>query len=227
MTNKETNLDKIFDSLKSFLPERDSEISRSSDENSSDPYIIVGLGNPGKEFRMNRHNIGFMVLDAIADEFGISFSRVKFKAVFADTNFRGNKVILAKPQTYMNLSGQSVGSLLKFYKVPLNNLMVVYDDIDIPFGEIRIRPKGGPGGQKGVASIIKRLGTDEFPRIRVGIGRPPGRQDASSYVLEDFSEDEMIELNEVIDRSTSAIKAYIERDLNFSMNQYNTASGNR
>lgn len=223
---RESNLDKIFESLKNFLPEKKSEQESAPEVSDSAPFIIVGLGNPGKEYRNNRHNVGFMILDNLAETLDTSFSRVKFNAMVTDTLYRGEKVILVKPQTYMNLSGQSVGSLVKFYKVPLENLMVVYDDIDIPFSNIRIRPKGGPGGQKGVASIINRLGTEEFPRIRVGVGRPPGRQRASSYVLEDFDDEENIMLKDVIDRSRSAVLAFIEHDLNYAMNQYNASSEN-
>lgn len=226
MNSNETNLDKLFASLKNVLPDKKSPPSSALQTGDSTPYIIVGLGNPGKEYQNTRHNVGFMVVDSLADHLNIKFSRVKFNAAITNGIYSGSKVILVKPQTYMNLSGQAVGSLLSFYKAPIENLIVAYDDIDIPFGQVRIRPKGGAGGQKGVASIIQRFGTEEFARVRVGIGRPPGRKSASKYVLQDFDEDELIILAKVIDRAKSAILAFIEQGLDYSMNQFNVSGEN-
>jgi peptidyl-tRNA hydrolase, PTH1 family len=146
------------------------------------PYLMVGLGNPGREYRTNRHNIGFMLVDHLAARLSVSFSRLESKALVTKAEYQGRRLVLAKPQTFMNLSGQAVGTLVRFYKVPLAQLMVCYDDVDLPLGQIRIRPDGGSAGQKGMGSIIERLGTQQFPRLRLGIGRPPGRMDAAAYV---------------------------------------------
>lgn len=187
-------------------------------------YLIAGLGNPGMEYRNSRHNIGFMMVTHLATEIGIAFTRVQSKALFTSTNYQGRKVMLAKPQTYMNLSGQAVGSLVKFYKIPLDNLLIVYDDVDLPFGRIRIRPSGGSGGQKGMQSIINQLGTQEIPRMRVGIGRPPGSKNAASYVLKDFSGEDADFLPAILDRGVQAILTYISEDLISAMNRFNSNS---
>ncbi|MBA4379992.1 MAG: aminoacyl-tRNA hydrolase, partial [Anaerolinea sp.] len=173
-------------------------------------FLIVGLGNPGREYRENRHNIGFMLVDRLALKLGARFTRLQSKSLVSSVIYNrvgaahstysahGNKIILAKPQTYMNLSGQSVQGLVRFYKLPLTNLLVAHDDLDLPPGTIRIRPDGGSAGQKGMASIIERLGTDEFPRLRLGIGRPPGQMQAPDYVLQDFSAAEMTIISETL-----------------------------
>ena len=132
----------------------------------SSTYLIAGLGNPGREYKASRHNIGFMLLDQLAGRLDTSFSRVESRALVCKAKYDARSIILAKPQTYMNLSGQAVGALFKFYKIPLKNLMIVYDDVDLPFGKLRIRPAGGSAGQKGIQSIIDRLGTKDFPRLR-------------------------------------------------------------
>jgi PTH1 family peptidyl-tRNA hydrolase len=137
------------------------------------------------------------------------------------TTHKERKLILAKPQTFMNLSGQSVQGLAHFYKVPYTNMIVLSDDLDIPFGTIRIRASGGPGGQRGMASIIEKLGTKEFPRLRLGIGRPPGRMDPAAYVLQSFSKDEMQTLSEVLDHGAEAVLAFVTHGLNKAMNEYN------
>lgn len=186
------------------------------------PYLIVGLGNPGRQYKTNRHNIGFMLVDRLADSLNIAFSRLESKALVVKTNYQDRSIILAKPQTFMNLSGQAVGSIMKFYKIPLENLLVVYDDVDLPFGKIRLRPTGGSAGQKGVASIIDRLGTNEFPRLRLGIGRPPGRMEAASYVLRDFSREDVEFLPEFLDRGVEAVLTFIQEGLVAAMNRYNS-----
>ncbi len=185
------------------------------------PYLIVGLGNPGKDYAKTRHNAGFMVIDAIADKTGISLSKVKSKAIIGDGKMYDSKVILAKPQTYMNLSGQAVSGLARFYKVENDHILVIHDDLDLPLGTLRIRPNGGPGGQKGVGSIIEKLGTPEFPRIRFGIGRPPGRMDPKAYVLEKFLPREQEEFEFALLRARDAALAFISNGLEKSMNQYN------
>jgi PTH1 family peptidyl-tRNA hydrolase len=184
-------------------------------------FLIVGLGNPGREYKDNRHNVGFMLIDRLSIRLNARMSRVQAKALVGSVNYEGNKIILAKPQTYMNLSGQSIQGLAKFYKLPLENMIVAHDDLDIPFGTIRIRPGGGPGGQKGVASTIERLGSKEFRRLRIGIGRPPGRMDPAAYVLQDFPKGDQILLSEILDRAADAVMAFIAEGLNAAMNRFN------
>lgn len=184
-------------------------------------YLIIGLGNPGREYKDTRHNIGFMLIDQVAVRLNARGMKLQAKAIVTSTLYEEQKIILAKPQTYMNLSGQSVQGLLHFYKIPIENLLVAHDDLDIPFGTIRIRPGGGPGGQRGMASTIDHLGTKEFPRLRLGIGRPPGRMDPKDYVLQMFSKDDMKLLPEVLDRAADAAMEFVMKGLNSAMNKFN------
>jgi len=184
-------------------------------------FLIVGLGNPGREYRLTRHNIGFMCLDHLADRQDIIFSRVESRALVAKTAYQSNRLVLAKPQTYMNLSGQAVSSLARFYKVPLEHLLVAYDDVDLPLGTLRLRSGGGSAGQKGMQSIIERLGSQDFPRLRLGIGRPPGRMDAASYVLQEFHPGEVDLLAATLERAVDAILTFVTEDLVTAMNRYN------
>jgi PTH1 family peptidyl-tRNA hydrolase len=185
------------------------------------PYLIAGLGNPGRDYEHNRHNVGFMLLNRLALKLGESFTKVESKALVAKAVYQGERVILIKPQTYMNGSGVAVSSLLRFYKVPLENLLVVYDDVDLPLGTLRIRPMGGSAGQKGMQSIIERLGTDIFPRLRIGTGRPPGRMEAADYVLQDFPPDDAVLVAETLDRAVDAVLAFLQEGLDRAMNSYN------
>jgi len=185
------------------------------------PFLITGLGNPGRQYLHTRHNIGFMVIDRLAERLGSNFSRVESKALVTKADYQDHRLVLAKPQTFMNLSGQAVGSLVKFYKIPVGQLLVVYDDADLPLGTLRIRPGGGSAGQKGMGSILERLGTQDVPRLRFGIGRPPGRMPASAYVLQDFSRDELEFLPELLNRSVEAILTFVCEGLDAAMNQYN------
>jgi peptidyl-tRNA hydrolase, PTH1 family len=200
--------------LRSNEDKKEPEIAGSS-------YLIVGLGNPGRQYRDNRHNIGFTVVDRIASRLGFSFSRVQFRSLVADVRHEGLRLFIAKPQTYMNESGQAVGALTRFFKIPADNLLVIYDDVDLPFGTLRLRPEGGSAGQKGVASIIERLGTKEFPRLRVGVGRPPGRMLAAAYVLQNFPKDEVDLLPEILDRAADASLVFVTEGLESAMNKYN------
>jgi peptidyl-tRNA hydrolase, PTH1 family len=184
-------------------------------------YLLVGLGNPGREYQNNRHNFGFMVIDRLAVRLGARGLKVQSKAIVTSATHEDRRLILAKPQTYMNLSGQSIQGLANFYKLPLENMLVAYDDLDIPFGTIRMRPGGGPGGQKGVASAIERLGTKDFARLRLGIGRPPGRMDPSAYVLQNFSRDETKILSELLERAADAALEFVVNGLDKAMNKYN------
>ncbi len=186
-----------------------------------DPFLLIGLGNPGREYRDNRHNFGFMLIDRLCIRLEARGMKLQSKAIVTNAVYEGRKLILAKPQTYMNLSGHSIQGLAHFYKLPLEQLLVAHDDLDLPFGTIRLRPGGGPGGQKGVASAIERLGTKDFARLRLGIGRPPGRMDPADYVLQNFSRDEMKELSEILDRAADAALSFITEGLDKAMNRFN------
>ncbi len=188
---------------------------------SQEIYLIIGLGNPGREYKDTRHNIGFMLIDHLAERIGARGMKVQSKAIVISGLHEERKLILAKPQTYMNLSGQSVQGLLHFYKIPHSHLLVAHDDLDIPYGTIRIRASGGPGGQRGMANTIELLGTKDFPRLRLGIGRPPGRMDAKDYVLQDFSKDELKLMPDILSRASDATLEFVMNGLNAAMNKYN------
>ncbi len=190
----------------------------------SNTYLIVGLGNPGKQYRDNRHNIGFMLVDKLAERLELTFSRLQHKALVTDGRYQGKKIILAKPQTYMNLSGQSVGALMRFYKLPLINLLVAFDDVDLPFETIRMKSSGGSSGQKGMKSIIQQLGSEEFPRLRLGIDRPPGRMSTPNYVLQDFSKADAEDLAIFLERAVDAALLFVNEGIESAMNQYNRAN---
>jgi peptidyl-tRNA hydrolase, PTH1 family len=194
----------------------------------TETFLIIGLGNPGREYRETRHNVGFMLLDRLAVKLNARFTRLQSKALVASAIFVPNrvdasdcKIILAKPQTFMNLSGQSVLGLIHFYKLPLTNLLVAHDDLDLPPGTIRIRPDGGSAGQKGMTSILERLGTDDFARLRLGIGRPPGQMQAPDYVLQDFSNADLTIISETLNRAVEAVLTFITEGLDAAMNKYN------
>jgi PTH1 family peptidyl-tRNA hydrolase len=184
-------------------------------------YLLIGLGNPGREYRDNRHNIGFMLIDRLIVRLNARGLKVQSKAIVTTATYEDRKLILAKPQTYMNLSGQSIQGLVHFYKLPVENMLIAFDDLDLPFGTIRLRPGGGAGGQKGLASAIEQLGTKDIARLRLGIGRPPGRMDPSAYVLQDFSREEMKSLSEIVDRAADAALTFVVDGLNKAMNKYN------
>ena len=184
-------------------------------------FLIAGLGNPGRQYQNNRHNVGFMALDELSRRLQTSFGRLEHKALVSKVEYQDHGVILAKPQTFMNLSGQAVSGLQRFYKIALENLLVVYDDVDLSLGTLRLRPSGGSAGQKGVASIINRLGSQDFPRLRIGIGRPPGRMGAAAYVLKDFSNEDREILDVVLQRASDAILEFVATGLESAMNKYN------
>ncbi|MEW5830062.1 MAG: aminoacyl-tRNA hydrolase [Chloroflexota bacterium] len=187
----------------------------------TETFLIVGLGNPGREYKDNRHNFGFMLVDRLCVRLNVRGMKVQSKAIVLSTNYEGRKLIFAKPQTYMNLSGQSVQGLLRFYKLPLENLLLAHDDLDLPFGTIRLRPGGGPGGQKGVGNTIQQLGTQDFPRLRLGIGRPPGRMDSADYVLQDFPDADLTILSQLLDRAADAALSWVTEGLDAAMNKFN------
>ena len=195
-------------------------------EPSQDTYLIVGLGNPGRDYRDNRHNVGFMLIDRLAARLGVAFSRMESRALVTKGEHAERRIILAKPQTFMNLSGQAVGALARYYKIPLENLIIAYDEVDLPFGSLRIRASGGSGGHKGISSVIERLGTEDIPRLRIGISRPPGRKEAADYVLQDFTNSECKELPAILDQAVEAVLVFIEQGINAAMNKYNAGNIN-
>jgi PTH1 family peptidyl-tRNA hydrolase len=185
-------------------------------------HLLVGLGNPGREYRNNRHNVGFMVLDRlVARQQWPGFTRRQGKALVTTGPLAGTPIVLAKPQTFMNLSGQAVASLVRFYGLALEQLLVILDDIDLPLGTLRMRPEGGSGGQGGLKSIITSLGSETFPRLRVGIGRPPGTRAAAGYVLRDFQPDERELMDLALDRAVDAAECFIREGLLTAMNRFN------
>ena len=185
------------------------------------PILIVGLGNPGREYKDTRHNLGFMLVDRLTVRLNARGMKVQSRAIVITAQYQERKIILAKPQTYMNLSGQAVQGLLRFYKLPVENMLVCEDDLDLPFCAIRIRPAGGPGGQRGMGSIIQQLGTENFPRLRIGIDRPPGRMEAAAYVLQEFSNKELLAVSETLDRAADAALTFVTEGLNAAMNKFN------
>ena len=189
----------------------------------TEPYLLIGLGNPGREYKDTRHNFGFMLIDHLAERIGARGMKVQSKSIVTSGLFEETKLILAKPQTYMNLSGHSVQGLLHFYKIPHTHLLVAHDDLDLPYGTIRIRPTGGPGGQRGMANTIELLGTKDFPRLRLGIGRPPGRMDPKDYVLQNFSKDELKLMPDLLTRASDAALEFVKNGLNAAMNKFNGA----
>ncbi|CAH8381145.1 unnamed protein product [Eruca vesicaria subsp. sativa] len=187
------------------------------------PWLIVGLGNPGKKFQGTRHNIGFEMVDALAEAEGIPMNTVNFKALFGKGVIGNIPIMLAKPQTFMNASGESVGQIVSFYKIPLKQVLVVYDDLDLPFGKLRLLPKGGHGGHNGMRSIIDRLkGSRDFPRLRIGIGRPPGKMDTANYVLRQFNKQEQEELDYTFQTGLEAIRIMLLEGFNKSATFVNT-----
>ncbi|MFG1914285.1 aminoacyl-tRNA hydrolase [Micromonospora sp. NPDC048898] len=187
------------------------------------PWLVVGLGNPGREYAGNRHNVGFMVADLLAGRLGARFGRHK-RAVAevgeARLGFGGPKLVLAKPLTYMNLSGGPVAALAQFYKVPATQVIAVHDELDIGFGQVRVKFGGGEGGHNGLRSMSKSLGTKDYVRVRFGVGRPPGRQDPADYVLSDFGTAERKELDFLVDRAADVVESVIVKGVEPTQNLY-------
>ncbi len=183
-------------------------------------YLICGLGNPGREYEATRHNMGFITVDVLADRLGVRLNKLRFRALFGETRIGTEKVVLFKPQTYMNRSGEALREAVDFYKLPLSNLIVIYDDIDLPVGTVRIRPSGGSGTHNGMRSVIYQLGADAFPRVRIGTGKN-GIIPLEKYVLGKWTEAERPLLAEAVNRAADACMAIVEKDLNFAMNSFN------
>jgi len=182
--------------------------------------IIAGLGNPGEKYRLTRHNIGFMLIDLLSETFGIPLDRRDFRARWGSGKIHSEEVILVKPQTYMNLSGYSVSRFKDRFDLPLKDIFVVFDDVDLPFEKIRIKSRGGAGGHKGIQSIIGSLRSDCFPRLRLGIGRPENNE-MVEHVLEPFTPDERVALSSVLERAKEAMECILENGISYAMNEYN------
>ena len=184
-------------------------------------YLVVGLGNPEGEYSNSRHNVGFDTINKIAEKLDVKISREKYKGLYGETTINNEKVILLKPQTYMNLSGDSIIQFKNFYKIPDENIIIIYDDMDIEKGNIKIRKQGGPGSHNGMKSVIDVLNTDVFPRIRIGIGRPMFKEMTIAYVLEKISKEEREILDKAIDKAADATIDIIEKGIDKTMNMYN------
>lgn len=183
-------------------------------------FVAVGLGNPGKKYTHTRHNVGFMTIDRLAKDLPEGRERQRFQSIVLETSLDHHRLILAKPLTYMNNSGSAVAQIQQWYKVPLDRLLIIHDDLDLPFGRIRLRPEGGAGGHNGLSSIIESLGSQEFPRLRIGIGRPTSGT-TINYVLQPFDRAQREQLPELLDLSTAAVRAWITCGISEAMNEYN------
>jgi peptidyl-tRNA hydrolase, PTH1 family len=184
-------------------------------------HLIAGLGNPGRGFHLNRHNVGFMLVDRLAKDMGIAFRRRQAGSLVTDGRVDGLKVILAKPQGFMNTSGAPVASLVRFFQIPLDHLLIVHDDLDLPLGSLRLRGSGGSAGHRGMQSIVTRLASQEIPRLRIGIGRPPGRMDPADFVLKDFAEGETELLEITLDKAVDCVRTLLLEGLELAMTRFN------
>ncbi len=183
--------------------------------------LLVGLGNPGREYEQTRHNVGFMVIDELAKRWNLSYNQTKFNGLFSSHMVGTEKVILCKPLTYMNLSGECVRPLMDYFKMDIDDLLVIYDDLDLPVGKIRLRVKGSAGGHNGIKSLIHHLGTDQFKRIRIGIGRPQNGQKVTDYVLGRFISEEQPDIQHAIMRAADACEKFMTEPFLQVMNEFN------
>ncbi len=184
-------------------------------------YIIAGLGNPGRKYENTRHNLGFITLDRLAEKCNISVKKSKFKSLIGEGIINGEKVVLVKPQTFMNNSGEAIREAVDYYKIDLDNLLIIYDDIDIPLGDIRIRKGGSAGTHNGMRSVVYQLAEDAFPRIRIGL-KEKRDHDLIDFVLGGFTKEEVKPLEEACDKAVDAVLCYIESGIDIAMNRYNT-----
>jgi PTH1 family peptidyl-tRNA hydrolase len=184
-------------------------------------HLIAGLGNPGSEYADNRHNAGFRCVERLASAHQLSFDRRQKGASLCLSTMLERSVVLAKPRSFMNRSGRAVAGLARFYRIPLDRILVVYDDLDLPLGTMRMRLSGGSGGHRGMRSVIQQLGSRDFPRLRIGIGRPPGRMDPADYVLQDFSAEERPLVEKVLDQAVAAIETWLSDGIDEAMNLSN------
>ncbi len=185
-------------------------------------YLIVGLGNPGDKYTMTRHNVGFMFIDRLADRMNVKVNKLKFKGLYGDGQVGGVRCLLLKPQTFMNLSGESVGEIAKFYKIPPQNIIVAFDDVSLNIGELRIRNKGSAGGHNGIKSIISHLSSEDFPRIKIAIGpKTHPQMDLADFVLARIGKEDEIKLADAIDRAVDAVTLMVQGKTDQAMNRFN------
>ena len=184
-------------------------------------YVVVGLGNPGKDYTNTRHNIGFNTVDLISKRNNINLNKIKFNSVYGEGNIGGEKILLVKPQTYMNNSGTSVRDISQYYKIPIENIIVIVDDIDIDFSSVKVRAKGSAGSHNGLKSIINHVQKDDFPRVKVGIGKKYPNQDLADFVLSRFSKDEQADIDISIVTAAEAVESIIKDGIDCAMNKYN------
>jgi PTH1 family peptidyl-tRNA hydrolase len=187
-----------------------------------DLFIIIGLGNPGKKYENTRHNVGFDTVELLSRRHGITITKLKHKALLGDGKISGKRVILVKPQTFMNLSGESVREILEWYKVPVKNIIIIYDDIDLPAGKLRLRPKGSAGTHNGMRSVIYQIESDEFPRIRIGVGGPPEGWELADYVLSKLSGEDKKKVEEAIVYAADAVEEIVKSGIDVAMNKFNS-----
>ena len=183
--------------------------------------IIAGLGNPGDPYRLTRHNMGFLVVDALADDCGIAIQKKKFEALLGDARIGEQRVLFVKPQTFMNLSGQSIRQVIDFYQITTDDLLVVHDDLDLPFGTLRIKVGGGDGGHNGIRSLIEHLGDGTFTRVRLGIGKPAFKEDTERYVLQPFPKADLEQLAEIVRTACEAVRDIFASGVRPAMNRFN------
>ena len=209
----------IWDRIKGIL----GWVKREPDKKEDDRvmYIIAGLGNPTREYEKTRHNVGFEVIDVLADMLGTTVEEKKFKGCYGRGNIGGEKVLLLKPQTFMNLSGESIRAASDFYKVGPEHIIIIYDDISLDVGQLRIRKKGSAGGHNGIKNIIAHLGTQEFPRIKVGVGDKPKKMDLADYVLSRFSKEDRAAMEDAFKEAAKAVEVMITEGMDTAMNQFN------
>ena len=186
---------------------------------SSDSWLIVGLGNPGREYEKTRHNTGFRAMDILAEKLNAKVDRLKFQGLYTQVNYGGKKLFLLKPQTYMNLSGEAVGEAARFYKIPADHVIVISDDISLPLGKLRVRGSGSAGGHNGLKNIIAHLGTDAFPRVKVGVGAP--EHDIVDWVIGPFTASERKVIDGVLDRALGAAECIITDGVLTAQNRFN------
>ena len=185
-------------------------------------YVILGIGNPGKKYEGTRHNIGFIAMDYMESKYGIKINKIKHKALIGEGNINGEKVVLVKPQTYVNLSGESLREVCTFYKIPPQNVIVIHDDVSLDVGKLRIRDKGSDGGHNGLKSIIYQLKSDEFTRIKVGVGAAPEHYDLADWVLGKFSKEEITHMSKAVDAIVEEVVPMIMKDgAQAAMNSFN------
>ena len=184
-------------------------------------YAVIGLGNPGTKYNGTKHNVGFDAIDCLSIRNNVKLNKIKHKSVYCEVNISGEKVLLVKPQTYMNNSGITVLDIYKYHNIPIENIIVIYDDIDINVGSVRIRKKGSAGSHNGMKSIIYHLKDDSFPRVRIGVGRPKENEDLANYVLNKFNKEDRKIVDDIIEQAALAVEEIIKSDIDKAMNLYN------